>query len=186
MIIMQFLARRVFIPKVVSTVLFHGHSSIEPSYAAASTLWFTKVVCTILVNHSQSLSVFDCDYFRKNLNPFVALGVIHHLSYRLKDPGSAFRFFQYLRINLNIIHSESSFDLLLRSLCHMSLHDSAKLVYEYMKTDGFLPHNSTLVFLVSSFTNAGRFRIAEEILIAKAEFCSEKGEIISSLYITIF
>ncbi|XP_073065814.1 uncharacterized protein [Primulina eburnea] len=180
MIIMQFLAQRVFIPKVVSTVLFHGHSSIEPSYAAASTIWFTKVVCTILVNHSQSLSVFDCDYFRKNLNPLIALGVIHHLSYGLKDPGSAFRFFQYLRINLNIIHSESSFDLLLRSLCHMGLHDSAKLVYGYMKTDGFFPQNSTLDFLVSSFTNAGRFKIAEEILIAKAESCSEKGEIVSS------
>ncbi|KAI3445678.1 hypothetical protein Pfo_002343 [Paulownia fortunei] len=178
---MQFWAQRVSIPKVFSTALFHGHTRIESSHSSpASTLWFVKVVCTLCIHHSQSLTFFDTDYFREYLNPFVAFGVVYHINNRLNNPDLAFNFFRYSRLSLNLIHLESTFDLLLRSLCRMGLHDSAEVVYEYMKADGFLPSSSVLDFVVSSFANVGKFRIAREILIAKAEFCNEKEEIVSS------
>ncbi|KAG8368731.1 hypothetical protein BUALT_Bualt15G0076500 [Buddleja alternifolia] len=175
---MLFWAQRVSISKVLSTALFHSHARIESS--PASTLWFVKVVCTLCIHRSQSLTFFGTDYFRENLNPFVAFGVIYHLNSRLNNPDLAFDFFRYSRVSLNVVHLESTFDLLLRSLSRTGLHDSAKLVYEYMKADGFLPKSSVLDFLVSSFANAGEFRIAEEILIAKGEECNEKEEIVSS------
>ncbi|PIN13521.1 hypothetical protein CDL12_13859 [Handroanthus impetiginosus] len=178
---MQIWAHRVSISKAFSAALFHGHARIESSHSSlASTLWFVKVVCTLCVHHSQSLALFDTDYFRENLNPFVGFGVIYHINNRLNNPDLAFSFFRYSRLNLNLIHLESTFDLLLRSLCRMGLHDSAKVVFEYMKADGFLPNSSVLDFLVSSFARAGKFRIAKEILIAKAEFCNEKEGIVSS------
>ncbi|KAK6135433.1 hypothetical protein DH2020_030828 [Rehmannia glutinosa] len=124
--------------------------------------------------------LFDTDYFRENLNPFVAFGVVYHINSRLNNPDLAFSFFRYSRLSLNLIHLEPTFDLLLRSLCRMGLHDSAKVVYEYMKADGLLPTSSVLDSVVSSFSNAGKFKIAEEILVAKAELCNEKEEIVSS------
>ncbi|KAK6143735.1 hypothetical protein DH2020_024083 [Rehmannia glutinosa] len=177
---MRFRAPRVSISKILPTALFHGQARLESSKASpASTLWFIKVVCTLCVRHSQSLAVFKSDYFRDNLDPFVAYGVIDHIYNRLNNPNLAFSFFRYTRLSLNFIHSESAFDLLLRSLCRMSLHDSAKLVYDYMKTDDILPNNALLDFLISSFANAGKFRIAERILIAKAELCNQRGETFS-------
>ncbi|KAK6156929.1 hypothetical protein DH2020_011177 [Rehmannia glutinosa] len=178
---MQFGAQRVSVSKILSTALFHGHTRIESSHSSpASTLWFIKVVCTLCIHHSQSLTFFDTDYFRETLNPFVAFGVVYHINSRLNNPDLAFSFFRYSRLSLNLIHLEPTFDLLLRSLCRMGLHDSAKVVYEYMRADGLLPTSSVLDSVVSSFANAGKFKIAEEILVAKAEFCNEKEEIVSS------
>ncbi|KAI3448296.1 hypothetical protein Pfo_004961 [Paulownia fortunei] len=177
---MQFWARRVSTSKILSTVLFHGQARLESSNSSsASTLWYIKVVCALCVRHSQSLAVFKSDYFRDNLDPFVAFDVIYHINNRLNNPSLAFSFFRYSRLSLNLIHSESTFDLLLRSLCRMSLLDSAKLVYDYMKADGIVPNNALLDFLISSFANAGKFRIVEGILIAKAELCNQREEIVS-------
>ncbi|KAK4438251.1 Pentatricopeptide repeat-containing protein [Sesamum alatum] len=178
---MQFWAQRVSISKVFSTALLHGHARIESSHSSpASTLWFIKVVCTLCIHHSHSLNFFDTDYFRESLNPLVAFGVVYHINNRLNDPGLAFSFFRYSRMSFNLVHLESTFNLLLRSLCRMGLHDSAKLVFEYMKADGFWPNSAVLDLVVSSFANAGKFRVAEEILIAHAEICNEKGETVSS------
>ncbi|KAK6121309.1 hypothetical protein DH2020_044960 [Rehmannia glutinosa] len=177
---MRFRAQRVSISKILSTALFHGQARLESSKASpASTLWFIKVVCTLCIRHSQSFVVFNSDYFREHLDPFVAYVVINHITHRLNNPNLAFSFFRYTRLSLNLIHSESAFDLLLRSLCRMSLHDSAKLVYHYMEADGILPNNALLDFLIASFADAGKFRIAERILIAKAELCNQRGETFS-------
>ncbi|XP_011087804.1 pentatricopeptide repeat-containing protein At2g06000 [Sesamum indicum] len=178
---MQFWAQRVSISKVFSTALLHGHARIESSHSSpASIVWFIKVVCTLCVHHSHSLNFFDTDYFRESLNPFVAFGVVYHINNRLNNPDLAFSFFRYSRLSFNLLHLESTFNLLLRSLCRMGLHDSAKLVFEYMKADGFWPNSAVLDLVVSSFGNAGKFRVAEEILIAQAEICNEKGETVSS------
>ncbi|KAL3843722.1 hypothetical protein ACJIZ3_001125 [Penstemon smallii] len=179
---MQFRAQRLFISKVFSKAFFHGHAHIEsPSHSSpASTLWFIKVVSTLCIQHSHSLVLFNTDYFRQNLDPFVAFSVILHINNTLNKPALAFSFFRYLRISFNLIHSEPTFDLLLRSLCQMGLHESARLVYKDMKADGFLPDNSVLDIVVSSFANAGEFRTAQEILIAKAEMCNERGEMVNS------
>ncbi|KAL6494551.1 hypothetical protein OROGR_031351 [Orobanche gracilis] len=179
---MQFGSQRVFISKILSAALFHGHAGIESAHSSpASTLWFIKVVCTLCIHHSQSLAFFGTNYFRENLSPFSAFGVVYHINSRLNNTDLAFNFFRYSRLSLNLIHLESTFDLLLRSLCQMHLHDSAKIVYEYMIADGLLPGSSVLDFVVSSFVNAHKFRIVEEMLVAKAEFCNEKEETVGSL-----
>lgn len=175
---MQFRARRVSISKISSTASFHGHKSSRS--APASTCWFIKVVSTLCIHHSNSLNFLETDYFRQNLNPLVAYGVVHRIDSRLNNPRLAFEFFCHSRQNLELIHLESTFDFLLRSLCEKGLHDSAKMVYESMKFDGFWPNTSLLDLLVSAVAKAGMFRVAEEILIAEAEFCIEKDKRVSS------
>lgn len=174
---MQFGARKVRISKIFSTASFHIESSRS---APASTCWLIKVVSTLCIRLSKPLNFLETDYFQHNLNPVVAHGVVHRIGRRLNNPGLAFEFFRYSRLKLNFIHLESTFDLLLRSLCEKGFHDSAKVVYECMKIDGFWPNSSLLDLLVSSVANAGTFRIAEEILIAEAEFCGENGKRVSS------
>lgn len=177
---MQFCARKVYISKF-SIASFHGHARTQSSRSAlASTCWFIKVVSAFCINSQQSLSLLETDYFRKNLNPALAYGVVHRIGSKLNNPGLAFDFFRHSRQNLKLIHVGPTFDLLLRSLCVKGLHDSAKFVYECMKIDGFWPNSSVLCVLVSSVANAGEFRIAEETLIAEAEFCIEKRKRISS------
>lgn len=116
------------------------------------------------------------------MNPSVAFGVVHHISNKLNNPDLAFNFFRYSRLSLKLIHLRPTFDLLLSLLCQAGLHDSAEVVYEYMKTDGFLPSNSVLELVVSSFAHAGKFRTVEEILIAKAEICNHNETVDSYVY----
>ncbi|GFP87100.1 pentatricopeptide repeat-containing protein at2g06000 [Phtheirospermum japonicum] len=169
---MQFWAQRVSISKIISTAFFHGQANLDPSKASpSSTRWFIKVVSTLCIRHSQSLAVFKSVYFRYNMDPFVAFGVIHHIANGLNNPNLAFNFFRFSRHDLNITHSKPSFDLLLRSLCQNNLHDSAELAYDYMKSDGISPNSADLDFLISSFANSGKIRVAEKLLIAKAESC---------------
>lgn len=177
---MEFWHQRAVVPKILSTALFHGQTRTEsPNSSASSTHWFVKVVSTLCFRHSQSLAILNSDYFRNNLDPFVAYSVIYFLTSRLDEPSLACSFFSYSRLNLNVVHSESTFDLLLRSLCRVNLLDFAKTVYDYMRADRILPDKSLLDFLVSSFANAGKFGIAEEILIARADMCNLRDETVS-------
>ncbi|XP_051147162.1 pentatricopeptide repeat-containing protein At2g06000 [Andrographis paniculata] len=178
---MLFWARRVSMSKFFSSSLFHGHAGGRESLhlpCPASTAWFIKVVCTICIRNSLSLSVLDSYYFRESLDPCVAFGVVYHLN-RLNNLELAFSFFRFSRANLNLTHLESTFDLLLRSLCGMCLYDSAKVVYDYMKADEVSLNSVAMDIVVLSFAKAGRLRIAEEILISKANFCMGKGEAVS-------
>ncbi|XP_060167789.1 pentatricopeptide repeat-containing protein At2g06000 [Lycium barbarum] len=150
---------------------FHAHSSSK-SYGLES-IWFTKVVCLLCFHHSQqSLGVFSSDYFRRNLDPYIAFNVIQHINTNLNNPRLAFRFFEYSRINLNLVHSIGTFNLLLRSLCQMGFHDLAVLVFKYMKTDGYLVESSILDSVVLALANAGKFGFAKEILISQGELGS--------------
>ncbi|KAL3515587.1 hypothetical protein ACH5RR_022489 [Cinchona calisaya] len=144
----------------------------------AETIWFVKVVCTLSV--CEKLSIFSSDYFREHLNPSIAFFVIQHINNHFSNPRLAFEFFQFTRLNLSLIHSVSSFNLLLRSLCQMGLFDLGKLLFEYMNTDGIVLDNPVLEFLVSAFGNADKFRIVEEILISQARLSSEKERVVSS------
>lgn len=67
----------------------------------------------------------------------------------------------------------------LRSLCRVNLYESAKVVYDYMRVDRIIPNNSLLDFVISSFANAGKFKIAEGILVGHAELCNQREEIVS-------
>ncbi|KAL3350185.1 hypothetical protein AABB24_022942 [Solanum stoloniferum] len=160
---------------------FHGLTSSKsiPSYGPGpEAVWFTKVVCLLCFHHSQSLEVFGSDYFRQNLDPDIAFTVIHHINTNLNNPRLAFRFLQCTRINLNLVHCIGSFNLILRSLFQMGFHDSAMLVFKYMKDDGYLLENSILESVVLALANAGKFEIAKEILISQAELGREEGRIV--------
>lgn len=162
---------------------FHGLTSSKsiPSYGPGpgpEAVWFTKVVCLLCFHHSQSLDVFGSDYFRQNLDPHIAFTVIHHINTNLNNPRLAFRFLQCTRINLNLVHCIGSFNLLLRSLSQMGFHDSAMLVFKFMKADGYLLEISILESVVLALANAGKFEIAKEILISQAELGREEGRIV--------
>ncbi|KAI7992859.1 Pentatricopeptide repeat-containing protein [Camellia lanceoleosa] len=150
-----------------------------------SEVWFVKVVCTLCVRSSAtSLDILGSDYFCKNLNPLIAFGVIKRLSNNNYDnPKLAFDFFDFTRLNLSFIHSIATYNLLLRSLCQMGLHDLAKLVFENMRIDGHLPDSSILGFLVSSFAHVGKFDVAKGLL---TNVQSDNVEITSFVYNNLF
>ncbi|OIT22995.1 PREDICTED: pentatricopeptide repeat-containing protein At2g06000 [Nicotiana attenuata] len=152
---------------------FHTSKSL-PLYGPEA-IWFTKVVCLLCFHHSQSLDVFTSDYFRQNLDPHIAFNVIHHINTNLHNPRLAFNFFKHTRVNLNLIHCIGTFNLLLRSLCQTGFHDSATLVFKYMKADGVLLDSSILEIVVLALANAGKFGIAKEVLISQTELGSEEG-----------
>lgn len=164
---------------------FHGPpAQFESHLPKAATIWFIKVVCTLSV--CEKLSVFSSDYFREHLNPSIAFFVIQHINNHFSNPRLAFEFFQFTRLNLSLIHSVPTFNLLLMSLCEMGLFDLAQSMLEHTITDGLLLESSVIECLVSCFVNAGKFRIGKEILISQANLSSEKEEVVSSFVHNIF
>ncbi|CAI9103933.1 OLC1v1002529C1 [Oldenlandia corymbosa var. corymbosa] len=161
---------------------FHGSCSVvESPFPRVETLWFVKVVCTLTVCDSDDLTVFCSDYFRNHLNPTIAFFAIQQLNYGFNNPRLAFEFFQFTRLNLNLVHSVSSSNLLLRSLCQMGHLDLAELLLQCMNNDGCLPDRPVLECLISSLGNASKFGLAKEILVSQAQLCIEKEMIISSV-----
>lgn len=148
---------------------FHAHSSSSSSSIShgPQAVWFTKVVCLLCFHHSQNLDVFGSDYFRQNLDPHIAFTVVQHINNNLNNPRLAFRFLQFTRINLNLVHCIDTFNLLLRSLTQMGFHDPAISVFKYMKADGYLLDNLILESVVLALVKAGNFEIAKEILISQ-------------------
>ncbi|CAN4108047.1 unnamed protein product [Withania somnifera] len=149
---------------------FHAHSSSSSSIShGPQAVWFTKFVCVLCFHHSHSLDVLGSDYFRHSLDPHIAFTVVQHINNNLNNPRLAFRFFQFTRISLNLVHCIGTFNLLLRSLCQMRFHDSAGLVFKYMKADGYLVDNLILESVVLALVKAGKFEIAKEILIYQGD-----------------
>ncbi|XP_027336304.1 pentatricopeptide repeat-containing protein At2g06000-like [Abrus precatorius] len=122
--------------------------------------WFVKITCTIFVR-SNSLERFF-GYFSKHLTPSLVYDVVN----KLNVPILGFKFFEFSRDKLRInSHSYWTYSFLLRSLCESNLHNSAKLVYHWMRCDGQVPDNWLLGFLVSSYALAGRFDVSKELLV---------------------
>ncbi|CDO97508.1 unnamed protein product [Coffea canephora] len=141
------------------TRCFHGTpAQFESHLPKAETIWFIKV----------------------HLNPSIAFFVIQHINNHFSNPRLAFEFFQFTRLNLSLVHSVSTFNLLLMSLCQIGFFDLAQLMLDYTITDGLLLDGSVVEFLVSCFANAGKFRICKEVLISQANLSSEKEEVVSS------
>ncbi|VFQ59068.1 unnamed protein product [Cuscuta campestris] len=153
-----------------------AHSeSRHPSHVAiagAETVWFTKAICILCARNQSRLDVFGCDYFRENLNPMIAFAVIEHISGQLNNTRLAFSFFQFARLNLSLVHSVSSFQVLLMSHCELGLHDSVRLLVDYMRADGYLSDRSVVEFVVLTLANAGNFEVAKEILISESHVIS--------------
>ncbi|XWS72266.1 hypothetical protein CRYUN_Cryun02cG0025300 [Craigia yunnanensis] len=154
-------ASKVFIPHY--PIQFHGgshpQSNKEVKVVQKHEAWFIKVVCTLFV-YSQPLDDGCLGYLSKNLTPLIEFEVVKWLN----NPAYGFKFFEFSRVNFNITHSFWTYNLLMRSFCHMDLHDSAKLVFDYMKIDGHLPDSTTLGFMISSFGRAGEFGMAKKLL----------------------
>ncbi|KAF2298544.1 hypothetical protein GH714_024060 [Hevea brasiliensis] len=119
--------------------------------------WFVKVVATLFV---RSRSLDAClGYLCENLTPVIAFEVIK----RFYNPKVGLKFLEFSRLNLSLIHSFSTYNWLMRSLCQMGLYDLAKMVFDYMKSDGHLPDGTLLGFLVTSFVQAGKFDLARKL-----------------------
>ncbi|XP_061368506.1 pentatricopeptide repeat-containing protein At2g06000-like [Gastrolobium bilobum] len=120
--------------------------------------WFVKIACTVLVR-SNSLDKF-LGYFSKHLTPSLVLEVVN----RVNAPNLGFKFVEFSRDKLHMNHCYWTYNVLLRSLCQSNLHNSAKIVYDWMRCDGQFPDNWLLGFLVSSYALVGRFDISKELL----------------------
>lgn len=165
------------VSKIAAAAGFHGQANVEsrPSNNL-ETVWFIKVLCILCIRSSPSLDIFSSHYFRNNLSPFLAFEVIKHVNLNFKNPKLAFNFFHFTRLNLKLIHSFVTYNLLLRSFCEMGLHDLAKLVLDCMRIDGYLLDNWLFEFLVMSFANAGKFEIAKDLFIAQELLISRSSK----------
>lgn len=121
--------------------------------------WFVKIVSTLFLC-SNTLDDRFLGYCREHLTPSLVLEVVR----RFNNPNLGFKFFQFTRESLSISHSFWTYNMLLRSLCQARLHNSAKLVYDSMRSDGQLPDSRLLGCLVSSFALANRFDVSKELL----------------------
>ncbi|KAF3439688.1 hypothetical protein FNV43_RR17966 [Rhamnella rubrinervis] len=156
--------------------LAHGGSRPRPyndrEVISNSEAWFLKVVYTLFI---RSHSLDTClGYLSKNLTPSLAFEVIK----RLNNPRLGLKFFEFTRMNLSMSHTFWTYDFLMRSLCQMGLHDSAKLVFDCMRSDGHSaklvsdcmrsdghsPDYSIIEFLVFSYAQIGKLDIAAKLL----------------------
>lgn len=128
--------------------------NISPSEA-----WFVKVVSTLFLR-SQSLDSTFLDYLSPNLSPSLSFQVIK----RLNNPKLGLEFFELTRANFSLNHCLNAYTLLIRSLCQMGLHDSAKFVFDCMRIDGHPPDYSIIEFLVCVFAQVGKLDVVEKLL----------------------
>ncbi|KAJ4708749.1 Pentatricopeptide repeat-containing protein [Melia azedarach] len=122
-------------------------------------LWFVKVVCTLLVR-SNYFSDTCVRYLSDNLNPLISFEVIK----RLNDPKLGLKFLEFSRLNLSLNHSVKTYNLLLRSLCEMGLHDSAKVVFDYARRDGQMLDGPMIEFFILSCIKAGKVDVVKKLL----------------------
>jgi len=120
--------------------------------------WFVKVVSTLFVN---SHSLDAClNYLCEKLTPLIAFEVIK----RFNNPKVGFKFLEFSRLNLNVNHCYSTYNLLMRSLCQMGHHDLVNIVFDYMGSDGHLPDSKLLGFLVTWMAQASDFDMVKKLL----------------------
>ncbi|XP_021736644.1 pentatricopeptide repeat-containing protein At2g06000-like [Chenopodium quinoa] len=130
-----------------------------------SERWFVKVICTLFCFQSHCLDLHS-DYLVKGVTPLIAFEVVRRLDdyNNSRNTELALRFFEFSRVNLNLIHTFGTYNYILRSLCQMGLYDSANLVLDWMVVDGHSLNSSFLGFLVGLFSDSGRFDIAQKLL----------------------
>ncbi|XXG40755.1 hypothetical protein AAC387_Pa01g1393 [Persea americana] len=129
----------------------------DPSLS--SDPWIVKIISTLYV-HSRSLSTTLVDFLSIELNPSIA----YHCIRRLKNPKLALGFFEFLRSAFELNHSAETYSFLVKTLCGAGLQDSAKEVFDLMRSYGHLPDGSVVGCLVSSYAKAGNFHSAMSLL----------------------
>lgn len=131
----------------------------EVIYRYSNDFWFVKVVCTLFVRSHCCLDSF-VGYLSNNLTPGISFEVIR----RLNNPKLGLKFLDFSRINLNLIHSFQTYNLLIRNLCEMGLCDLATGVFDYMRSDGHFPNSSIIKLLILSFSKVGKFYGVKKLL----------------------
>ncbi|WJX43621.1 hypothetical protein P8452_30692 [Trifolium repens] len=122
--------------------------------------WFIKIVSTLFLRFTNPFNDKFSNYITHHLTPLLAFQVIQ----KLNNPQLGFNFFQFTKQKFNFSYSFWTYNFLLRSLCKDRQHDSAKFVYDCMKSDGLLPDSRLLGVLVCSFAFADRFDVSKEFL----------------------
>ncbi|KAK7363397.1 hypothetical protein VNO77_05539 [Canavalia gladiata] len=131
----------------------------DKRFITTSDFWFVKIVSTLFLC-SNSLDDRILSYFGKYLTPSLVLEVVK----KLNNPNLGFKFFLLTREKLNVRHSFWTYNMLLRSLCQARLHNSAKLLYDCMRSDGQLPDSRLLGLLVCSFALADKVDVSRKLL----------------------
>uniref|UniRef100_A0A2P2KIG5 Pentatricopeptide repeat-containing protein n=1 Tax=Rhizophora mucronata TaxID=61149 RepID=A0A2P2KIG5_RHIMU len=150
--------------RAYATTHFHGPAIggcrpvLERDVLQDAEAWFVKVVSTLFVHSHCKTTCLH--YLRGKLTPFIAFDVVK----RFNNPKLGLKFLEFSRLNLNLRHSFWTYNLLLRSLCQLGLHDLAKMVFDYMRNDGHLPDNALLGFLVTSFSRGCKFDTVRKLL----------------------
>ncbi|XP_010533023.1 PREDICTED: pentatricopeptide repeat-containing protein At2g06000-like isoform X2 [Tarenaya hassleriana] len=133
--------------------------------------WLVKVVSTLFLCRAQDSDCCFC-FLSKNLNPFIAFEVVK----KLENPELSFRFWEFSRFKLNILHSFWTYNMLARSLCNAGFHDLARKTLECMRSDGVPPDSRLLGFLVPSFAEKGNLDFAKTLLVQSYEVEGEVGK----------
>ncbi|PQQ04671.1 pentatricopeptide repeat-containing protein [Prunus yedoensis var. nudiflora] len=154
MTLLFFTARPTFWVRASKIAISHFHSlahgGARPQIEVISNpeAWFVKVVCTLFVR-SHALDSYWVILVR--IDAFIAFEVIR----RLNNPKLGLKFFELSRLSLSVNHGVSM------SNC---LQDSAKLVFDYMRSDGHTPDDSIVELLVSSYAQMGKLDNAVKLL----------------------
>ncbi|CAK8544201.1 unnamed protein product [Lathyrus sativus] len=143
--------------RISNTALVTHYHTLKPN---KPEVWFVNIVSTLFLRSTNSFDATFSRYVTNHITPSLTLQVIK----RLNNPQLGFSFFQFTKQRLNLSYSFWTYNFLLRSLCQQHQHDSAKLVYHSMRSDGLLPDSRLLGFLVSSFAFADRFDVSKEFL----------------------
>ena len=146
----------LFTPQISNTPLITHYHTLKPN---KPNPWFIKIVTTLFLFKTPFNNTIS-NYLNHHLTPSLAFQVIKKLTH----PQSRFNFFLFTKQNLNLSHSFWTYNFLFRSLCRESQHNSAKTLYDVMRSDGLLPDGRLLGILVSSFAFVRRFDVCKVIV----------------------
>ncbi|CAH1435592.1 unnamed protein product [Lactuca virosa] len=159
---------------------FSSISKYQGQTGGAASVWFVKVVCTLYVRRKSSVTELHIsDYLRKKLDSSIAFTVIEHMNSNWNNPNLAFRFLEYTKVTLNLVHSFETYSFLVRSFCQSGVPNAAKLVIDSMRIDNLSPDSSLLGFVITSFINSGKLEVAMELINDYSQYRSEKDDPLS-------
>ncbi|XP_023734805.1 pentatricopeptide repeat-containing protein At2g06000 [Lactuca sativa] len=159
---------------------FSSISKCQRQTGGAASVWFVKVVCTLYVRRKSSVTeVRISDYLRKKLDSSIAFTVIEHMNTNWNNPNLAYRFLEYTKVTLNLVHSFETYSFLVRSFCQSGVPDAAKLVIDSMRIDNLSPDSSLLGFVITSFIISGKLEVAMELISDYSQYSSEKDDPLS-------
>ncbi|KAJ0011069.1 hypothetical protein Pint_34228 [Pistacia integerrima] len=126
----------------------------------------TLLLFTSHHSRDRAFKISAIAHFHRGSRPFETKEVIHRCSPKLWFVKVVFMLLvrSHLCLDSCLGYFDITYYLLLRALCESGLHDVAKVVFDYMRSDGHLPNSSIIDFLVLSFTEVGKLDLVKELL----------------------